>query len=200
MSSILLKYFWNVWNWINIILNLKPHLTRNIWRFFCRLELLTDMLRITQAYWLFLKAACRGPFTQSECDCKSDIFLKPCLHIAFACASASTFASTFCIELMVTQTHTQRMGSKPFSASTIDSIQMLSLLTDWLLCAIRFCGHFCVFHTINSEWNPHKALFTLNMCVCVNSNIVLMVMQTLTQRMSLKPFFACAFASPLAQC
>ena len=46
---------------------------------------------------------------------------------------------------------------------------------------------------------PAYGLFTLNVNVCVNFNIVLMVMQMLTYRMGLNPFSACAFASPFTQ-
>ena len=42
--------------------------------------------------------------------------VKPCLHLTSAFVSTSTFASTLKIVLMVTQTHTQRMGLNPFSA------------------------------------------------------------------------------------
>ena len=48
--------------------------------------------------------------------------LKLCLHVTFACASASMFVSKFCIELMVTQTHMQIIGSQPIFCMDTQSV------------------------------------------------------------------------------
>ena len=54
--------------------------------------------------------------------------LKLCLHVAFACASVSTFGINFCIESIVMQMLMQRTGLNPFSVFAISTMLKLAFM------------------------------------------------------------------------